>query len=328
MRISVLIPTFRGARHIRATLASICLQTVAPSEIVVSDDSSDDDTLTLVEAFGRESSIPVAVHRHPPSGISANYLSALAHASGDVLIVADQDDYWLPDRIAAIVRAFEESPEVSIVALDSEVVDEDLKPLGTTLRGGKRRSAKQSRRAEEDDFLFFLVGARMDAHTLAFRAHVQRLLVEASESARDGLWFENLVANTAMSIGRLKYLPQALTLYRQHGAQHVGHHQRGLDLSLTRATEVQDARLQHLRASLLRHRSRALFANDEPGRRLHLLEEFTSFQRVRGAPASTLRGLLPLFRAVLDGRYRRFTENSVRALAKDMARALTGTGRR
>jgi len=326
MKISVVIPTFRGARHIRATLESISQQTVAPSEVVVSDDCSDDETFDLVTAFARESPIAVAIHRHAPSGISANYLNAVAHASGDVLIVADQDDYWLPDRVNVILRAFEDSHEVSLVALDSEVVDENLRPLGTTLRGGKRRSAKQSRLAEEDDFRFFLVGARLDAHTLAFRSSVRQLLLETAEPPRPGLWFENLVANNAMSIGRLKYLPQALTLYRQHSAQHVGHQQRSPGLSLARAIAVQDARLEHLRVSFFRNRSRALFDSVESNRRLGLLDEFISFQELRSGSPRRQGSLLALFRAAIDGRYKRFTENSLRALAKDMARALTGAG--
>lgn len=327
MKISVVIPTFRGARHIRATLESISQQTVAPSEVVVSDDCSDDETFGLVTAFARESPIAVAIHRHAPSGISANYLNAVAHASGDVLIVADQDDYWLPDRVNVILRAFEDSHEVSLVALDSEVVDENLRPLGTTLRGGKRRSAKQSRLAEEDDFRFFLVGARLDAHTLAFRSSVRQLLLETAEPPRPGLWFENLVANNAMSIGRLKYLPQALTLYRQHSAQHVGHQQRSLERPLTRASEVQGTRLQHLRASLLCHRTRALFASNEAARRLRLLEEFVSFQKLRSGPEPAVGELLALFRALVDGRYRRFTGNAPRALAKDVARTLMRASR-
>ena len=51
MTLSVVIATFNGARFLREQLDSIYTQTHLPDEVVVSDDGSTDETLTILEEY-------------------------------------------------------------------------------------------------------------------------------------------------------------------------------------------------------------------------------------------------------------------------------------
>ncbi|MFZ5375613.1 MAG: glycosyltransferase, partial [Campylobacterota bacterium] len=49
--ISVIIATYNGAAYIRAQLESIAAQTLQPTEIIVQDDCSSDDTVEIVRSY-------------------------------------------------------------------------------------------------------------------------------------------------------------------------------------------------------------------------------------------------------------------------------------
>jgi len=321
VRISVIIPTFQGAQHLRQTLESVASQSTPPTEIVVSDDASADETVSIARAFVPSSATTVKVLSNVPHGISANYLNALAHASGDIVVVADQDDVWLPDRLATILKAFRQHRDVALVALDSEIVDESLKPLGRTLRGGRQRSLRHAALAEQDDFLFFLTTARLDAHTLSFLGAVRDLVFRPDGLETPNLWFENRVASVAMRLGRLMYLPQALTLYRQHASQHIGYSRTSTSLPPTREIGTHLGRLDFLRGLLQSECGMSLLSEEELMRRRATLDEFIAFQRLRNAQENRLDQWIRLVAAFFDGRYRRFANHAVLSLLNDLYRA-------
>src|SRR4029079_623091 len=78
----------------------------APYESCVCDDGSSDDTLRVVVQFASRSSIPVRVHRNPSRlGAAGNFARAISLSEGDLIALADQDDVWLPEKLARLSDA-------------------------------------------------------------------------------------------------------------------------------------------------------------------------------------------------------------------------------
>lgn len=63
-RVSVAMATYNGAKYVQEQLDSIRKQRVAPHELVVTDDGSTDDTVTIVEKFAAEAPFPVRVFKN------------------------------------------------------------------------------------------------------------------------------------------------------------------------------------------------------------------------------------------------------------------------
>jgi glycosyltransferase involved in cell wall biosynthesis len=109
--VSVIIPTFNGARHIRETLASVAAQTYPHLEIIVIDDGSTDATGSIVSEVA-----PHATLIHQPNlGHPAARNAGIRSSTGDFLSFLDHDDIWLPEKTASQLGCFEADPSLDLV---------------------------------------------------------------------------------------------------------------------------------------------------------------------------------------------------------------------
>ena len=103
--ISVCLATYNGQRFIKRQITSILSQIGEEDEVVVSDDGSTDDTLTILRDLN-DSRIRIidGAHRHSPTW---NFEKALEGARGEYIFLSDQDDVWMPDKVQKSVEALE-----------------------------------------------------------------------------------------------------------------------------------------------------------------------------------------------------------------------------
>ena len=128
MTISVAMATFNGARYLREQLDSICRQSRLPTELIVCDDGSTDDTVAILRAFAAEAPFRVVVDAHGQRlGFNANFLRAVALCPGDLVALCDQDDVWDERKLAVCAPVFDD-PAVMTVTHRVRVVNEDLSP--------------------------------------------------------------------------------------------------------------------------------------------------------------------------------------------------------
>jgi len=102
--IAAIIPLHNGARTIATAIHSIGAQTVAPDEIVVVDDGSEDEGPAIVERLGAPR---VTLIRQANAGQSAARNRGAAHSTSALLAFLDQDDAWYPHHLQALLRPFD-----------------------------------------------------------------------------------------------------------------------------------------------------------------------------------------------------------------------------
>ena len=137
--VHVLLASYQGARYIREQLESITRQSHTNWTLTVSDDGSTDDTVALCEAFAREhGDHRVRLIRGPGRRSTANFMHlvrAVEPGSGnDLIAFSDQDDVWLPEKLARAVTAIGSLrlsvAQPALYAARTQLVDENLKPIG------------------------------------------------------------------------------------------------------------------------------------------------------------------------------------------------------
>ena len=120
VRVSVVIPCYNQARFLRRAIESALTQTLQGVEVIVVDDGSTDDTVTVAGRFER-----VACHRQNNLGVAAARNTGLARARGDFVIFLDADDELLPDAAEIGVAALLATPAAAFTAGVAIPVDAD-----------------------------------------------------------------------------------------------------------------------------------------------------------------------------------------------------------
>jgi glycosyltransferase involved in cell wall biosynthesis len=108
LEISVIVPTYNRADLIAETLASILNQSHRPSEIIVVDDGSRDNTEAIVREFGSQ----IKYVRIDNSGECRARNVGVSAASAPWIAFCDSDDLWHPDKLLLQARLFERASDV------------------------------------------------------------------------------------------------------------------------------------------------------------------------------------------------------------------------
>lgn len=108
--VSVCIATYNGEKYIKKQIESILLQLEKDDEIIVSDDNSSDRTIQIVNEIN-DDRIKIYIHKRDfvkkkhcvGYYCSNNFSHAISKASGDYILLADQDDVWYENKVSEIV---------------------------------------------------------------------------------------------------------------------------------------------------------------------------------------------------------------------------------
>lgn len=123
--ISVCMASYNGEKYIEEQIRSILQQIGEDDELIVSDDGSSDNTLSIISGI-KDSRIVVLYNNQ--GCYTKNFENAISHAKGDYIFLSDQDDVWLPDKVTTTIAAFEKTGADFIVS-SATAVDKDKNVL-------------------------------------------------------------------------------------------------------------------------------------------------------------------------------------------------------
>ena len=127
--LSVVMPTYNGARHLPAALGSIECQADKDLEVIAVDDGSSDDTIPILKSFSNRVSLRVVETPHTGNWVASTN-RGLALAAGEWVCLLHQDDLWLERRVRALRSLLEKHSDVNLVLSPSWFIDDRGKRLG------------------------------------------------------------------------------------------------------------------------------------------------------------------------------------------------------
>lgn len=216
-KISVAMCTFNGAAFVEAQLESILAQSRCPGEIIICDDGSTDGTIDVAKKIAHKCPDRIRIVRNEQRlGYCRNFESAIRLTTGDIIFLSDQDDVWLPDKVAAIVSSFAEGPEVVLVYSDAVLTDVELRPTGTAFnrrRGIELRKTPSLRELSH--------GIAFNGPMMAFHSRLKPLVLPISPLSLQ--WgHDHWIAFIAYAVGELRVIDRPLVYYRRHGKNEGG----------------------------------------------------------------------------------------------------------
>jgi len=214
--ITVLMATCNGAAYLEQQLHSITIQSRPPTQMIISDDGSTDETPDILARFINSAPFPVTAITGPQKGVAQNMLALQALAPQGYVAFADQDDVWMPDKLARAVDALSLLPanRPALYTARRIITDADMNPQGIT---------KPLRRSP--GFANALVQNIAPGNTIVLNPAALALTQSAAFELTTRTppyhdwWLYQLVTGVG---GRVIFDPQPTLYYRQHNGNYLG----------------------------------------------------------------------------------------------------------
>ncbi len=212
MRIAVLMSAYNGEKYIREQINSILEQEGEfELDLWVRDDGSSDQTKQILHEYANQQKI----HWYTGENMrpARSFLHLVQHCPEyDFYAFADQDDYWMPDKIKAGLLALEKEAGPALYCANAELVDSKLQSLGRNVYRSLPRT----------DFETLTCAGGILGCTMIFNQALRNLVCEGgipSEIVLHDFYFAVVCAAVD---GRIVYDPNAHMKYRQHENNVVG----------------------------------------------------------------------------------------------------------
>lgn len=191
--------TYNGEKYLRAQLDSILQQLDFNDELIISDDGSTDNTLKIIESY-KDSRIKVYYSKF--KNIVLNFENALKHASGDVVLLSDQDDIWMDNKVEIILSHLKTHSMVFSNVLVFK--DGDVSNANLFFKDSKRKTG----------FFNNLYKSNIIGASMAFKkSTLDKALPFPKELPMHDIWI-GLIAEI---IGSTYFEEEPLIYYRRHG---------------------------------------------------------------------------------------------------------------
>jgi glycosyltransferase involved in cell wall biosynthesis len=208
--ICILMATYNGKNFIAEQLQSIEEQSYKNWRLIISDDGSSDDTLSIAKQFQQKwESGRLEIRQGPQQGFCQNFLSMACDTTiqADLYAFSDQDDVWMLDKLERTVSYFNKSNESQLpraYGTRTQIVDDALKPLGFSPEFTLPSSFRNA-----------LVQSISGGNTQVFNSVAKQLLEQAGvqKVISHDWWLYQLVKGAG---GIFYYDPVPSLLYRQH----------------------------------------------------------------------------------------------------------------
>ena len=201
-RASIAMATFNGAEHVVAQLETIAAQSMLPTEVVVVDDHSDDDTAGICQLFSERAPFELRVLRNASNlGPVRTFERALRECRGEYVFLSDQDDAWHADKLFTMVAAMDASPRSVLAIHDLRICDGTMRPIGET---------KMQRLAK--------LGSASRGHVTAMATVVRRSFLEHAlpVPSPDVITHDGWLHECARALGLRLVIAKVLADYRRH----------------------------------------------------------------------------------------------------------------
>lgn len=208
MNVSICIPTYNQASYLEQAIRSAAQQSLVPTEIIVSDDCSTDQTTTVLHRLSNEIPFLKVVRQPENIGIAKNTDACLRLATGEFIVRLDSDDRLLPDYTQKLAQRLSDYPEAGY----AHAAIQEINQNGDSLQIRKlfRTSGFQS---GNDALRAAVRGYRVAANIIMFRrtALVQvNFLTDRPNYVED---YHLTTSLTAAGFGNV-YLNEILSFYR------------------------------------------------------------------------------------------------------------------
>ena len=230
VRVDIALALFNGQPWLVDFLESIARQSHRNWRMVVADDGSEDDSVATVRQFfwERPQQLLIVARKRERTGAAGAFADALSMCTAEFIVLADQDDIWLAEKIERLLVAClaHGSDRPCLAYSDMKVVDDKLNLIDESWWHYSRTHPDWSLSVRHTICQNTVPGCAM----MLNRALLQRSMPIPVEAAMHDWW----ILLVALASGKVSVVTEPLVLYRRHATAHTFEPQGGIRSALKR----------------------------------------------------------------------------------------------
>jgi len=116
MKLSVVLPIYNGEKTLSKTLESLKNQTFKDFELICCIDGTSDSSEQIIQTYSNQFKKLILLKNKVNLGLGLTLNKMIFHCSGEFIAIAEQDDFYYPERFSLQLEEFEKNPEVGMVS--------------------------------------------------------------------------------------------------------------------------------------------------------------------------------------------------------------------
>ena len=238
MTVSVCMGTYNGETYIEQQLNTILRQTKAPEEVILCNDGSTDNTVSIIERFIRKNGLDGKwkLYRNKINkGYPSNFYYACSLCNEEIVFLADQDDIWKNDKIEKMCRVMEKNPGAKSVCCKFNLMDEKEQEIHSIMAPTHAHETGEVRNVPVEEIFY---KCQWPGMVMAYR----RDWYESWTKGNYQIPHDFLIAARAAEEGGFFQLDETLAYHRRHDHNTGGeeHHIRKLLNRDRKLKEIRD----------------------------------------------------------------------------------------
>jgi eps4J len=230
--------TYNGETYIEQQLNTILRQTKAPEEVILCDDGSTDNTVSIIERFIRKNGLDGKwkLYRNKINkGYPSNFYYACSLCNEEIVFLADQDDIWKNDKIEKMCRVMEKNPGAKSVCCKFNLMDEKEQEIHSIMAPTHAHETGEVRNVPVEEIFY---KCQWPGMVMAYR----RDWYESWTKGNYQIPHDFLIAARAAEEGGFFQLDETLAYHRRHDHNTGGeeHHIRKLLNRDRKLKEIRD----------------------------------------------------------------------------------------
>ena len=220
-KIDILLATYNGQEFLREQIDSILNQSYQDFNLIISDDSSEDETYKILKEYEKKDSRIRLFRQEKNLGLIQNFEFLLKQVTSDYFMFSDQDDIWKENKIEKSINKLKQE-KAALVYTDLEIVDKNLEIIYPSYWKYKNiyKKIKKYNNFEALYLNNFVTGCTILAKSNYIKDIVP--LPKTSKFMLHDYWTALVIA----SKDKIAYLDEPTIKYRQHKNNRVGSSRR------------------------------------------------------------------------------------------------------
>lgn len=224
--ISVVMATYNGEKFIEKQMLSILNQTKKPDEVLIADDCSKDNTAKIIKDFIEKNKLSNWNFKINLSnqGYQKNFYNLLKESHGDIIFLADQDDYWHKEKIEIMSDIMEKNKSIQALCSTVNLVDANSNKIEVPKIENLYNSNFTFSKEPLRDINFFDITSIMSSNispgcSMCITGKLNKQFLETYNFTMPHDWHMNLIASL---FNGCCLINRDLIDYRLHGNNTIG----------------------------------------------------------------------------------------------------------